>query len=178
MEQMKPNDATELVAAYAEIAGTIMEERGEVLPVMFIGGKDGPAILDLRDMFSGPLAQKDRRKDIGVEAVRDLLAAQDADWCLMIVEAWTANLKPEDVGKDWNEVRKHIPPGGVKDVPGREEVVWFQFEDQELGSRLAKRVIIREGDKARLGPLQWMTIERGYSEGRFVGLLPVRGRRQ
>jgi hypothetical protein len=175
---MKLLDAQELVTAYAEIAGDIMQEKGEVLPVMFFGGPGGPAMLDLRDMFTGAGGEKDRRKDIGIGAVRQLLQAQDADWCLMIVEAWTATLQPDDAGKDWNEVRKHIPPGGVKDVPGREEVVWFQFEDQELGSRLAKRVIIREGDKARLGPLEWMPVERGYSEGRFVGLLPTRGMRQ
>ena len=45
-------------------------------------------------------------------------------------------------------------------------------EDKD-GSIQATREIIRDGDKATLGPLVWS--EATHAEGRFVWMLPSRG---
>jgi hypothetical protein len=174
---MREKDAHTLIESYAEIADKVVEAQGEVLPVMFYSGKDGPTMLDLRDMFAGPPSQKHIRKDAGMAAVRDILKVEDADWCLMIVEAWTATMEAKK-GVAIDKQIDALPSGGVEQVLGRQEVVWFQFEDQELGQMLAKRLIIRESEKPRLGPLEWMPTGKGESQGRMVGLLPPRGRAQ
>jgi hypothetical protein len=172
---MNERDARQLVESFATTADEVLTACGEVLPVMFFNGKSGMTTLDLRDMFTGPREQKHKRKNAGTSAIRHILKQEDADWCLLIVEAWSVEIKPPK-GADLDATRDKIP-ADLEDYQGRVEVVWFQFEDQELGQILAKRPIVREGDKPRLGPIEWAGKMKS-SEGRMVGLLPQRGRPQ
>jgi hypothetical protein len=172
---MKEQHAREMVEGFAKTATQIMAECGQVLPVMFFSGKDGPVTLDLHEMFEGPLEQKHVRKDAGMGAIRQILKAEEADWCLMIVEAWTAEMQAPK-GASLEAMRDKVP-ADLENFQGRVEVVWFQFEDQDCGTLLAKSPIVREGDKPRLGPIEWMKPMK-ESDGRMVGLLPPRGRVQ
>ena len=75
---------------------------------------------------------------------------------------------------------------GISQHPDRVEVVQLQGEDQECGQLMAQMRIIRPASgKPYLKPMEWLIdlpfIPRGatvQSEGRMVGVLPVRGTRQ
>jgi hypothetical protein len=67
---------------------------------------------------------------------------------------------------------------GVRNHPDRIEAVAISGEDCECGMRTAHRKIIRpKHGKPYLGPLE-MTPRCDRSEGRMVGLLPVKGKMQ
>jgi len=86
---------------------------------------------------------------------------------VLINEAWTL------VGSDDDELHDAMLTG-LEDHPDRVEILCYTAED-EMGRVVGMRSIIREeGEKPKLGPL---TVERvKASEGRFVGMLPQRGR--
>jgi hypothetical protein len=96
-------------------------------------------------------------------------------------EAWTLGrmIKPEEVDA--------IMRDGIANHPDRVEVVQLQGEDLECGQIMGQRKIIRpESGKPYLAPLEMLndlpSIPHGallsQSEGRMVGVLPVRGMRQ
>lgn len=172
---MKTHEAKDLIERYAHVSGVIMDKCGYVSPVAFAGNAKEHLSLDLTDMMAGPKSEKHRRKDAGMAAIRHILKEQDADWFLMIVEAWTVELK-EAEGKSLEEARKLVP-ADLEDYEGRVEVVWFQFEDQECGQILARRKIVRKDGKSHLEPLEFIK-DASQHEGRMVGLLPPRGRAQ
>ncbi len=75
---------------------------------------------------------------------------------------------------------------GLANHPERVEIVQLQGEDDECGQIMGQRRIIRpESGRPYLGPLE-MVIDLPFmpygatvqSEGRMVGVLPVRGTRQ
>ena len=87
-------------------------------------------------------------------------------------------------------MQKFVDPGelewidrhGVRNHPDRVEVLMFQGEDRDAGQMSMQRKIIRPANsKARLGPPDWLFDKNTHniqSEGRMVGLLPVRGTKQ
>jgi hypothetical protein len=119
-------------------------------------------------------------KDVGVAIIRALFDLRDVVRYVFFDEAWTLEklVQPEELA--W--IERH----GVRKHPQRVEVVMFQGEDSEAGQISAHRKIIRpKNGRAYLGPLE-MLIDLPHfpqgatyqSEGRMVGLLPVRGLRQ
>jgi hypothetical protein len=65
---------------------------------------------------------------------------------------------------------------GIRNHPDRREILMYQAED-ETGSVTAHRVITRPPNrKPQLGPLEFFRSQQ--SEGRLVGMLPVKGAAQ
>ena len=97
---------------------------------------------------------------------------------VFIDEAWTLKrmIRPDEEEKIYRE--------GLSKHPERVEVVMIQGEDRDYGQIAAHRNIIRPAKgKPYLGPLQTLGdlpfVPHGaavQSEGRMVGLLPVRAR--
>lgn len=107
-------------------------------------------------------------KDLVVMLVRDMLKTMGATRVVMIDEAWVISGGAEVEGL----VEEH---GSVEHTPGRIEVVIYAAEDETEGSIMASRQILRDGDEATLGPLEFTSRERDQQSGRMVGLLPVKG---
>jgi hypothetical protein len=112
-------------------------------------------------------------KNTAVAMVRALFELKDVIRYVFFAEAWTV-MKP--VGHD---ELKQIVQRGVSQHPERVEIVMLQGEDRDAGLLSAHRRIIRPpGKRAHLGPLEWHDLTGLQSEGRLVGLLPVRGAQQ
>ncbi|WP_338822091.1 hypothetical protein WDM22_38390 [Bradyrhizobium septentrionale] len=119
-------------------------------------------------------------KDVAMVLIRAFFDAKDVVRCVYIGEAWTLKemIKPEEADA--------IIRDGLENHPDRVEVVQLQGEDHECGQIMGQRKIIRpESGRPYLGPLQ-MIIDLPFmpagahvqSDGRMVGILPVRGMRQ
>jgi hypothetical protein len=114
-------------------------------------------------------------KDIAMALVRAFFDARDVVRYVYIGEAWTLNtlVKREEVDA--------LMRDGIADHPGRVEIVQLQGEDRECGQ--IKIIRPKEG-KPYLGPLETVgdlipaSEHISQSEGRMVGVLPVRGTRQ
>jgi hypothetical protein len=119
-------------------------------------------------------------KDFAVAMIRALFDLKDVVRYVFVDEAWTLNrmVRPDEDEK----IRRE----GIANHPDRVEVLMIQGEDRECGQIMLHRNIIRPASgKPYLGPLQSLDdlpfIPQGagvQSEGRLVGLLPVRGTRQ
>ena len=114
-------------------------------------------------------------KDTAVAMTRALFELRDVVRYIFFAEAWTV-AKP--IGDE--ELKRMMKRGGVSMHPERVEIIMLQGEDREAGMIMAQRRIIRTGKRAHLGPLEWQDIKGPgrSSEGRMVGLLPVKGMRQ
>jgi hypothetical protein len=120
-------------------------------------------------------------KDLAVAMIRALFDLRDVVRYVFVDEAWTLSrmLQPNEEEKAYRE--------GLANHPDRIEIVMISGEDHECGQLMVHRNIIRPAKgKPYLCPLQSLDdlpfIPPGahatQSEGRMVGLLPVRGTRQ
>jgi hypothetical protein len=109
--------------------------------------------------------------DLSVAMIRALFSLRDVVRYVWVSEAWTVLV----VGDSEAEIAQRI---GARNHPDRVEVVAFSGEDQESRQLTAHRRIIRpQKAKPYLGPLEWHE-PWDESEGRVVGLLPVKGAMQ
>jgi len=93
-------------------------------------------------------------------------AAHRATRVVTVTEAWTLDSKAQ---VDLDQIARE----GVEAQPERIEVVLIMSEDAAEGGVVAQMEIIRDGGKARLGPLKYSRYDSG--EGRMMGLLPQDG---
>jgi hypothetical protein len=120
-------------------------------------------------------------KDLAVALIRATFETNDVVRYVFIDEAWT--LVKKDIGKD--ELAQ-IDAHGLRDHPGRVEVVMISAEDCDTGMFMAQRRIIRPArGRPYLDKLEMMIDPTTRdddgafsSEGRMTGLLPKRGTRQ
>jgi hypothetical protein len=156
---MTPEQAKHHIERACEAASAIFLADGE-FHLLFHFGKAGG---DEQVVMPPPGADKDAT----AMALRGVLAAFDAEWVVVVTEAWTTQLRLDEP-----------IPRSLENHPGREEVLIYQLEDRDAGMVGARQQIIREpGKPVRLGPLTAMEIPRA-SYGRLVGLLPPKGLRQ
>jgi hypothetical protein len=101
-------------------------------------------------------------RDQAVALVRELLATVEASRVCFMNEAWTVHAMTKQAAD--NIV------GKVADHPDRVEVLMVAAEDAREPALFGHRRIIRNGDSAELGPLEWFDMNN--AEGRMIGLLP------
>jgi hypothetical protein len=120
-------------------------------------------------------------KDASVALIRALFEIRDVVRYVFFDEAWTLLkcVQPDEMVR--------IDRDGLRNHPERVEVVMFQGEDAEWGGQIsAHRLIHRPASgKPYLGPFVTLDelahLPHGavvQSEGRLVGLLPMRGTKQ
>jgi hypothetical protein len=168
---MSEKQLRDLIAFASDFCDRIFKAKGEIYPMWHAvtsDGKDIPIVSPLED------------KDLSVAMIRALFDLRDVVRYVYIDEAWTLSrmVRPDED----EQVRRE----GISKHPDRVEIVMITGEDREYGGQLmAHRNIIRpRKGKPYLGPLQ--SIEdlpfippggAATTEGRMVGLLPVRGAR-
>jgi len=148
-------------------------QRGEIAPMWHAVTSTGRHLIEPHPTFLG--------KDMAMLMVRAFFKVEDVVRYVYVGEAWTLDrmIKPEE--------EEAILRDGIENHPDRVEVVQLQGEDDECGQIMGQRRIIRpESGRPYLGPLEMIndlpSIPNGarlsQSEGRMVGVLPVRGTRQ
>jgi hypothetical protein len=110
-------------------------------------------------------------KDYATLVVRAMFEFTGVTRYVFVCESWI--LLAEDSPIDIDAVQRD----GIADHPGRREVINMTAESEVGGLVMAWRPIIRPPKgKAKLGPLIIEQREGMTVEGRFVSLLPRRGR--
>jgi hypothetical protein len=155
----------EFVKDAASRASTIFEAKGEVLPMLHFVDGDGEESVT-------PVPMND--KDEASAFIRAMCAVFNAKRAVFITEAWMLS----EIGGISPEVMERTDRHGVRNEPGRIEVLLLNAEDQHEGLLMATQEIIRKGNrKATLGPLSIMK-GMDQAQGRLVGFLPPVGSRQ
>ena len=114
------------------------------------------------------LPSPDMHKDTAAILMREYFKLHDVKRYVFIDEAWQL----ETPVIDENEMRE-IARRGLEHHPDRIEVLSYQAED-DSGLITAQRVITRlPSGKGQLGRLEFTQSQQ--SEGRLVGMLPVKG---
>ncbi|UPK03084.1 hypothetical protein [Bradyrhizobium sp. 170] len=147
-------------------------KKGEIAPMWHAITSDGQKLIEPHPTYLG--------KDMAAATIRIFFDLRDLIRYVYIGEAWTLNrlIRPEE--------EEEIFRKGISEHPDRVEVVQLQGEDRDYGQIIASRDIIRPAKgKPYLGPLTMVNdlphVPQGAtitSEGRMVGMLPVRGTRQ
>lgn len=144
-------------------------KKGEIAPMWHAVTADGQTIIEPHPMYLG--------KDMAAAMIRTFFDLRDVIRYVYVGEAWTLNRMIR------REEEEEIFRKGLSEHPDRVEVVQIQGEDRDYGQIIAARNIIRPPKgKPYLGPLQTVNdlphVPQGASitsEGRMVGMLPVRG---
>ena len=164
MADKVPTTAKELIEFAAPKAAEMFEKDGELRPLWHIVRSNGEHGIVAAPMGSGA------EKDIVAAAIRAAMKRLDAVACMFMCESWMVVQNPEAF--DLAAI-KH----GISEHPERQECLWFSAEDAE-GQTTAYQLIERpEGPDGpgRLQPLKMLN-KLSRMEGRFIGMLPIRGR--
>lgn len=145
----------EFIESISVNAETIFKESGQMLPMYHAINGEGEAFV-----FPAPPFPKAE----AVPIVRTILKVIEATRVAFISEAWMLDARVGSVDVD------KVMREGIEDNPDRIEVIMISVEDNNEGLLMAMRRIIRDGDKATLGDLDFMPATN--AEGRMVGLLP------
>ncbi len=115
----------------------------------------------------------DLDKEIAAHAVRQIAAMEDADFVLMISEAWS--FRTDKLAMIDEIYRKY---GSIGNSPYREDVCSFVLETDD-GVWVAQPKIRPKGiskKKRTFGAVQFIKVD--HIEGRFADLLPVKSTRE
>jgi hypothetical protein len=155
-------DAEKLIQLASNVAGPMFRQQGRLLPMYHALGANGQhAIIPL------PPDEKDAWPVIAKAAFKEI----DAVAFVFISEAWIREMTPA-TRDEAMRLRDEWLQRGIANDPLRKEVVVFNAEDDQ-GGLCGHRPIIRHKGRPHLGELEVETFTE--SEGRMVGLLPVRG---
>lgn len=161
---MSETELRRMIDAVSRFAETEFARTREIVPMFHAITATGQTVIEPWPVYLG--------KDAAAALMRQFFAAADVVRYVYVNEAWTLDI----VGLPEAEQRRIIATG-CADHPQRKEVVMISGEDRDCGQMLANRPIVRPSIGAPyLGPL---TLDQfPQSEGRMVGMLPVRGTRQ
>jgi hypothetical protein len=159
-----PITAKELIEFAAPKAAEMFETTGGLRPLWHIVCANGDHGV-VASPFDGA-----EDKDLVAMAMREVFEKVDAVAFVFMCESWFRT------GKDEIDVNK-VMREGLHDDPKRQECLWYAAEDMQ-GEVTAYQLIERpEGPDGPgvLQPLTWLN-RSARVEGRFVGMLPTRGR--
>jgi hypothetical protein len=161
-----PVTARELIEFAAPKAAEMFEKTGELRAIWHIVCANGEHGIVGAPMGNG------FQKDIVAAAMREVFKNVDAVAVVYMCESWVrmdVGVTDADVEQAWRD--------GIHNDPLRQECLWFSAEDAE-GQITAYQMIERPDGPdgpGRLQPLKWLD-KLSRMEGRFVGMLPTKGR--
>ncbi len=154
--------ARKLIEVASGLCTKAFEKDGALQPLWHVVCSSGAHVI------MGSPFEKDGgySKDVVAAVMRKIFQDMDAVAYVFAAESWTAVISAED------PALAAIRHDGIHAHPQRQECLWYTAEDA-MGEVTAMQTIEREGQVARLQPLKWLTASH-QSEGRFVGMLPVK----
>lgn len=164
-----PTTARELIEFAAPKAAEMFETSGELRPLWHIVCANGE-----HGVIAAPLGDG-AQKDVMADVMREVFKRLEAVAVVYMCESWIRVGKPGDQEFE-GDALKAIMRAGLEHDPKKQECLWFTAEDAE-GQITAHQMIERPEGPDGPGRLQPLTILEKHSrlEGRFVGMLPVRG---
>jgi hypothetical protein len=161
---MSRKQLDQLIERASAFADDAMKQTGEVAPIWHMVTAKGETIIELTPPGD---------RDCALMILRTLMELMDVVRYVHISEGWMRGRDKPISDEEMERIKRH----GVRNDPKRIEVVLIAAEDYEAGYVMTTREIIRpKKGKPYLGPL--VEFPQGHSEGRMVGLLPVRGMMQ
>jgi hypothetical protein len=144
----------------------IFAKTGQVLPIYhIIDGNDRDVLVP---------APRTGGKTLEAAMIRALMEAIEAKRFVCIQEIWMLEMSAMS-DAEAKAMSERANREGVSNLPGRIEAISISAEDVEEPMIMAWREIIRpERGRAKLGDLVIMPPDG--AEGRFVGMLPKKGR--
>jgi hypothetical protein len=159
-EKLVPSETRGFVDRCVAHARELMQRDGALSPIAFVGTFNGGGIA-IPALAMIP-------KDVAAKVITLAAKQADADFVLHIDEGWGLEAQTEESVK-----ALHAKYGQVKDMPGRIDVVMFQFETY-AGQFMAMPKREPFGEMFTFGEASFQLL--GHAEGRFMGLLPTRGK--
>jgi hypothetical protein len=157
-----PRTARELIEFAAPMAAGLFEMDGGLLPIWHAVRRNGE-----HGVVASPFGDG-ASKDLVATAMREVFERLDVVAYVFVCESWMLTCKEDDVDK--------IKRKGIRDDTRRVECLWYAAEDA-AGEITAYQLIERpDGPEGpgKLRPLVWLD-KCDRKEGRFVGMLPVKG---
>lgn len=168
---MSEHDMRELLRYAVSFSEVAFARDGFIAPLWHAVTRDGDHIIQ---------TPPSPDKDTAAAMIRALFELRDVVRYIWMSEAWSVEKHPLTDADMALIARK-----GAKAHPDHIEIIAFQGEDEIAGLFTAHRQIIRpKHGRATLGPLKMLTDFQSqrtvpaHSEGRLVGMLPVKGRKQ
>lgn len=153
--------ARQLLTVAAKTVAPMFKKEGGLGPLWHIVRSDGEHMI-----VASPLGDATDKDEVA-SAMRQLLDDVSAVAYVFVCESWLML-----GGEDELIAAKR---DGIREHPKRQECIWYAAEDAQ-GSLSAYQIIDRpEGQPARLLPIRVLE-GKSRSEGRFTGMLPVKGR--
>lgn len=147
-------------------------KKGEVAPMWHAVKRNGEQFVEPHPQQLG--------KDLASAMIRAQFNLLDVVRYIYIGEAWTVDKQVSEQALQ-EEVLAYARQGRLHEHPDRIEIVQLQGEDYECGQIMGQRVIKRPSNgKPYLAALE-ILVQPGdgvQSQGRMVGMLPVRGTKQ
>lgn len=162
---MSRKQLDQLVERASTFADEMLKRRGEVAPIWHMITSKGEDIIELTPPGD---------RDCALMIMRTLMELMDVVRYVHLSEGWMRDSRDGPIpDEEMEQINRH----GVRNDPKRIEVVLIAAEDHEAGYVMSTREIIRpKHGRPYLGPLK--AFPQGQSEGRMVGMLPVRGKMQ
>jgi hypothetical protein len=167
MSGKPPTTANELIEFAAHNAAEMFKQMGELRPIWHVVCANGD-----HGVIAAPLGKGGAEKDVVADAMREVFRRMDVVACVFMCESWLRLARGAETLDEAAIKRK-----GIQDDPQRKECLWFAAEDAE-GETTAYQLIERPDGPEGRGVLQPLTRLSKLSrmEGRYVGMLPVKGK--
>jgi hypothetical protein len=158
---MSRKQLDQLIERASAFADDAIKHTGEVAPIWHMVTAKGETIIELTPPGD---------RDCALMILRTLMELMDVVRYVHISEGWMRGRDKPISDEEMEKIKRH----GVRNDPKRIEVVLIAAEDYEAGYVMTTREIIRpKKGKPYLGPL--VEFPQGHSEGRMIGMLPMRG---
>jgi hypothetical protein len=160
-------DLTALIEHASMLVERAFKHQGVVHPMWIADDQNGDRVV----MPTPVPFVNHTAKDYAVMVVKAMFALTGVTRYVFVSESWI--LLSEDGPVDVEAIQQH----GISQHPARREVVNLMAESEVGGLVMAWRPIIRPAKgKARLGPMVVEERDGLTVEGRFVSMLPRKGR--
>lgn len=157
-----PQKVDLIAAAIVRHARNFLETTGVARPVAFICNIADEKIMPMPLDFDS-----DSHKAASARTIRLAARALKADCIIFLSEGWGIEMTRSD-----NRFDRISKSGIVEDEPDRIEVVIFNIDTYEGTWTAMPKIVREEGKQPTFGEPEWL---RMSGEGRFVGMLPIRG---
>lgn len=155
---MKVRDAADKIVGFIKAQFPMPESDGDMEPALFVF-RDGSEEIALVPI--GMFLTSDHGKDGLAALIRTLMRNTMVSYVIYVAEAWMIKVQREE-----GLPEAHIPEGGLKNHPDREEAFFVEAYGREECVTVNIPILRKDGQRT-LGEPTYITDKDGEQEGRF-----------
>lgn len=166
---MKPPVTAKGLVEFASAMGAdVFEKSRMVKPLWHAVRRNGE-----HGVIMPPEFEDGDHKDIVAAGMRKVFEEWDVVAYVFMCESWFMDgIHSDDLTGNLAGV---LRGGSIREHPQRQECIWYTAEDEKGTISAFQKIERPEGEAPWLHPLKWMD-KCGRMEGRFVGMLPTKGK--